>query len=195
MATFPKSFPLVFKDHLLDLFNQEVSEDLARVREYRGVVFGLNIAMRRREECIRELKALGDCKDVIEIVRFMKRFQQDDIENCDRSLLLMRVMEVKSRKKSRFILNLSVEDKNIATKLNRFHEDMLIICEKRRNLADELRSIRGIVVVQKAAEFAADTVRKDNVQVAQLREVDSQMEFRALEKELHVQKIAGNITY
>ncbi|GJT48528.1 hypothetical protein Tco_0974685 [Tanacetum coccineum] len=78
------------------------------------------------------------------------------------------------------------EDINIATKLNRLREEMLIICEKRRNLMDELRSIRGIVVVQKAAEFVADTVRKDNLQVAQLREVESQMEFRALEKELHV---------
>ncbi|GJV76913.1 hypothetical protein Tco_1508497 [Tanacetum coccineum] len=38
----------------------EVGEDLASVREYRGVVFGLNIAMRRREEFIGELKALGD---------------------------------------------------------------------------------------------------------------------------------------
>nr|GFB00256.1 hypothetical protein [Tanacetum cinerariifolium] len=70
---------------------------------------------------------------------------------------------------------------------------MLIICEKRINLVDELRSIKGIVVVQKAAEFVVDIVRKDNVQVEQLREVESQMEVRALEKAMHVQKIAGNI--
>ncbi|GKA41915.1 hypothetical protein Tco_0734575 [Tanacetum coccineum] len=107
MTTFPKSFPLVFKDRLLDLFNQEVGEDLARVREYRGVVFGLNIGMRRREECIGELKALGDCEDVTETVRFMERLQQDDMEKRDRSLLLMREMEVKAREKSRFILKLS----------------------------------------------------------------------------------------
>nr|GEZ07706.1 hypothetical protein [Tanacetum cinerariifolium] len=42
------------------------------------------------------------------------------------------------------------ENRNIATKLNRLCEEMLIIYEKRRNLVDELRSIRGIVVVQKA---------------------------------------------
>ncbi|GJV76912.1 hypothetical protein Tco_1508496 [Tanacetum coccineum] len=78
------------------------------------------------------------------------------------------------------------EDRSIATKLNRLREEMLIIYEKRRNIANELRSVRGIVVVQKAAEFVADTVRKDNLQVAQLREIESQMEFRALEKELHV---------
>ncbi|GJX62160.1 hypothetical protein Tco_0295060 [Tanacetum coccineum] len=84
------------------------------------------------------------------------------------------------------------EDRRIATKLNRLHEEILIICEKRRNLTDELRSIRGIVVVGKATEFVTDTLRKDNAQVAQLREVESQMEFRALEKELFVQKLVGN---
>ncbi|GJZ07937.1 hypothetical protein Tco_0542220, partial [Tanacetum coccineum] len=99
----------------------------------------------------------------------MKGLQQDDMEKCDRSLLLMREMEFKA----------AYEDKKIATKLNRLREEMLIICEKRRNLVDKLRSIRGLVVVEKAAEFVADTVRKDNAQVAQLREVESQMEFRA----------------
>nr|GEW96300.1 hypothetical protein [Tanacetum cinerariifolium] len=145
MAAFPKSFPLVFKDCLLDLFNQEIGEDLARVGEYKGVVFGLNIAMRRREECIGELKALGDSEDVIKIVRFMERLQHNDTKKRNRSLLLMRDMEVKTHEKSRP------------------REEMLIIYEKRRNLVNELRSIRGIVVIQNAAEFVADTVRKDNV--------------------------------
>nr|GFC43765.1 hypothetical protein [Tanacetum cinerariifolium] len=66
---------------------------------------------------------------------------------------------------------------------------------KRRNLADELRSIKGIVVVRKAAEFVTDTLRKDNVQVSQLRKVESQMEFRALEKEMFIQKLVGNVPY
>ncbi|GJU16750.1 hypothetical protein Tco_1144716 [Tanacetum coccineum] len=169
------------KDRLLDLFNQEVGEDLARVREYRGVVFGLNIGMRRREECIEELKALGDCHDVIETVRFMERLQQDDIEKRDRSLLLMREMErpkVYTMDKRPLITELRYkvdssewcdvltylcreaadEDRSIATELNRLREEMLIICDNRRNIADELRSVRGIVVVQKAAEFVAETV-------------------------------------
>ncbi|GKC63429.1 hypothetical protein Tco_1096027 [Tanacetum coccineum] len=188
---------------------KEVGEDLARVREYRGVVFGLNIGMRRREECIEELKALGDCHDVIETVRFMERLQQDDIEKRDRSLLLMREMEIPkvyTMDKRPLIIELRYkadssdwcdvltylcreaadEDRSFTTKLNRLREEMLIICEKRRNIADELRSVRGIVVVQKAAEFVAETVRKDNLQAAQLREIERQMESRALEKELHV---------
>ncbi|GJU65351.1 hypothetical protein Tco_1247186 [Tanacetum coccineum] len=57
------------------------------------------------------------------------------------------------------------EDRRIATKLNRLREEILIVCKKRRNLADELMSIRGIVVVGKAAEFIIDTLRKDNVQI------------------------------
>ncbi|GJZ60693.1 hypothetical protein Tco_0616509 [Tanacetum coccineum] len=58
------------------------------------------------------------------------------------------------------------EDKRIATKLNRLREEILIIYEKRRNLTDELRSIRGIVVVGKATESVTDTLRNDNAQVA-----------------------------
>ncbi|GKB20619.1 hypothetical protein Tco_0854542 [Tanacetum coccineum] len=41
------------------LLSPEVGEDVARVREYRGVACGLKIAMWRREEYIGELKALG----------------------------------------------------------------------------------------------------------------------------------------
>ncbi|GJT92834.1 hypothetical protein Tco_1081679 [Tanacetum coccineum] len=81
------------------------------------------------------------------------------------------------------------EDRMIVTKLNRLREEILVICKKRRNLVDELRSIKGIVVVRKAAKFLSDIVSKDNAQVEQLREIESQMECRALEKELHVQKI------
>nr|GEU61565.1 hypothetical protein [Tanacetum cinerariifolium] len=84
------------------------------------------------------------------------------------------------------------DDRRIAMKLNRLCEKMLIVCEKRRNLADELTSIRGIVVVGKATEFVTCTLRKDNAQVAQLCKVESQMEFRALKKELFIQKLVGN---
>ncbi|GJX30556.1 hypothetical protein Tco_0238635 [Tanacetum coccineum] len=114
--------------------------------------------MRRREECIGKLKALGDCEGAAKTVRFMEAMQLDDMHKCNRSLLLMNEMEDKAREKSR------------------------------RNLLDELRSIRGIVVVEKAAKFVADSVRKDNAQVAQLREVESQMEFMALEKEKMLKK-------
>nr|GFC02058.1 hypothetical protein [Tanacetum cinerariifolium] len=46
---------------------QEVGEDVARVKEYKGVAYGLKIAMQRREEYIGELKALGDCEVAVEL--------------------------------------------------------------------------------------------------------------------------------
>ncbi|GJZ46142.1 retrotransposon protein, putative, ty1-copia subclass [Tanacetum coccineum] len=46
----------------MEAYDVEVGEDVARIREYKGIVFGLRIAMRRRKECIDELKALGDCE-------------------------------------------------------------------------------------------------------------------------------------
>ncbi|GKB79189.1 hypothetical protein Tco_0946084 [Tanacetum coccineum] len=159
----------------------EVGEDLARVREYRGVVFGLNIGMRRREECIGEMEIpkvyTMDKRPLITELRY----KADSFDWCDVLTYLCR--------------EAADEDRSIATKVNRLREEMLIICEKRRNIAYELRSVRGIVVVQKVAEFVAETVRKDNLQAAQLREVERQMESRALEKEMHVQKITRNIPY
>nr|GEW51104.1 hypothetical protein [Tanacetum cinerariifolium] len=171
---------------------QRSGEDVARIRECRGVACGQKIVIQRKEDCIWELKVVGDCEDAAKTIRFMEEMQQDDMNKCYRLLLLINEMEAKTRVKSREAAD---EDRMIATKLNRLHEEMLVICEKRRNLVDELRSIRGIVVVQKAVEFMVDTIRKDNDQVARLREVESQMEFKALEKELHVWKIIGNIPY
>ncbi|GJV28507.1 hypothetical protein Tco_1384955 [Tanacetum coccineum] len=81
MADVPKSFPLVYKDHLLDLFNQEVGEDVAR--------------------------ALGRCEGAVKTVRFIEGLQQDDLERHNRLLLLIREIEVKAREKSKFILRLS----------------------------------------------------------------------------------------
>ncbi|GKB30568.1 hypothetical protein Tco_0869969 [Tanacetum coccineum] len=83
-----------------------------------------------------------------------------------------------------FCWEVTDEDRQIATKLNRLREEMLVIYEKGRNLVDEMRSIRGIVVVEKATEFVSDTVRKDNAQVEQLHEIESQMEFRALDVQI-----------
>nr|GEX18545.1 hypothetical protein [Tanacetum cinerariifolium] len=75
------------------------------------------------------------------------------------------------------------------------HEEMSSICKKRRNLADEPRSVRGIIVVGKDTEFVTDTIRKDDAEMAQLRELERQMELRALEKELFIQKLVQNVPY
>ncbi|GKD04700.1 hypothetical protein Tco_1179674 [Tanacetum coccineum] len=72
------------------------------------------------------------------------------------------------------------EDRQIATKLNRLCEELLVLCEKRRNIAHELRIFRSIVVISKASEFVAESVTKANDQAV-------------LEKEMYIQKIVGNM--
>ncbi|GKC34280.1 hypothetical protein Tco_1046664, partial [Tanacetum coccineum] len=72
MPNVPNWFPLVVKDRLLTVFNEEVGGDVAVIREYRGIACGLRISMQKREECIKKLKALGDRQGVAETVRFME---------------------------------------------------------------------------------------------------------------------------
>ncbi|GJR70891.1 hypothetical protein Tco_0016956 [Tanacetum coccineum] len=86
----------------------------------------------------------------------------------------------------------AAEDRRFATQLNTLREEMENVCEKRRNLAYELRSVKGIIDVGKASEFVTDTLRKDDAEMAQLRELERQMELRALEKELFIQKLVHN---
>nr|GEW56390.1 hypothetical protein [Tanacetum cinerariifolium] len=185
-------FLLVLKDRLLTVFNEEVGGDVTVIREYRGIACGLRIVMRKREEYIEELKDLGDRKGVAETVRFMEGLQTDDMDRCNRTLLLMMEVEIKAREKSRFILKLSgyeeaaKEDRQIATKLNRLSEELLVLCEKRRNIVHKLRIFRSIVFVSKAAEFVAESVRKANDQAAQVRKVETEIEATVLEKEVSV---------
>ncbi|GJU57547.1 hypothetical protein Tco_1235313 [Tanacetum coccineum] len=91
-----------------------------------------------------------------------------------------------------FCRKAAAEDRRFATKLHMLREEMANVCEKIRNLAVELSSMRGIIVTGKAAEFVLDTVGKDEAEMAQLRELERQMELRALEKELFIQKLVGN---
>nr|GEW40874.1 hypothetical protein [Tanacetum cinerariifolium] len=107
MPNVPNRFPLVLKDRLLIVFNEKVSGEVLIIREYRGISCGLRIGMQKREECIRELKALGDHEGVAKTVRFMKGLQADDMDRSNRTLSLMREVEVKAPKKSRFIFKLS----------------------------------------------------------------------------------------
>ncbi|GJX59289.1 hypothetical protein Tco_0290679 [Tanacetum coccineum] len=49
------------RDRLLGWFNQEVVEDLGRLREYHSVARGLKAVVRRRRERIRRLELLRNC--------------------------------------------------------------------------------------------------------------------------------------
>nr|GEU53270.1 ribonuclease H-like domain-containing protein [Tanacetum cinerariifolium] len=99
MPNVPNRFLLVLKNRLLTVFNEEVGGDVAVIKEYRAIACGLRIGMRKREECMGELKALGDREGVAETVRFMEGLQADDMDRCNRTLSLMREVEVKERKK------------------------------------------------------------------------------------------------
>nr|GEU69046.1 retrovirus-related Pol polyprotein from transposon TNT 1-94 [Tanacetum cinerariifolium] len=60
----------------------------------------------------------------------------------------------------------TTEDKRFATKLNTLREEMENVYEKRRNLAYELSSVKGIIIAGKAVEFVTDTLRKDDAMMA-----------------------------
>nr|GEZ56860.1 hypothetical protein [Tanacetum cinerariifolium] len=88
------------KDHLLACFNQEVHEDLARLRVYRSLANGLMVAVRRRRHRIAGLEALGNCEDAARTVRFWEQMQLDDVEKGTRALLMMKETEAKIGEKA-----------------------------------------------------------------------------------------------
>nr|GEV63720.1 hypothetical protein [Tanacetum cinerariifolium] len=134
--------------------NTEVGEDVARVREYRGVVCGLKIAIRRREECIRELKALGDCEGAVETMKFMEEMQLDDIDKCNRLVLLMREMEDKARVKSRAM----DDDVRLARQINALCDTLTKVIEGRENFVAKLDmlGLNGSKIRQLFALFSCD---------------------------------------
>nr|GEX06195.1 hypothetical protein [Tanacetum cinerariifolium] len=176
----------------------EVSKDVARVKEYTGVACGLKIAMRRREECIRELKTLG----VVKTVRFMEGMQQDDMEKCDRSLLLMKEMEVKAREKSRmepqFILRCRkeiAEDVRLAREINALCARVIAIVDERESFVNELDILMGRSVSGKMAEFMKQIQGKDIPNLMKLQILEQEFELRAREKDIFIEKLRGNIDF
>ncbi|GJZ06889.1 hypothetical protein Tco_0540682 [Tanacetum coccineum] len=94
------------KECLLRCFNQEVVEDLGRLREYRSITRGLRVAVRRRRHRIRQLELLRNCEDAAATIRFWERMQLEDVEKGTRALLMMKETEVKIGEKASYILNL-----------------------------------------------------------------------------------------
>ncbi|GKC54818.1 hypothetical protein Tco_1077563, partial [Tanacetum coccineum] len=68
-------------------------------------------------------------------------------------------------------------------------EEIIDVCKYRRNLANELCSVRNVIAPVKAVELLNDTLTKDEAKMAQLRELERQLELRALEKELFIQNL------
>nr|GEV77335.1 hypothetical protein [Tanacetum cinerariifolium] len=146
-------FPLVVKDRLLTVFNEEVGGDVAVIREYKGIVCGLRICMRKRDKFVGELKALGD--GVAETVRFMEGLQADEMDRCNRTLSLMREVEVKAREKSRLIL------KHSGYEINALSARLIVIVDERVNFINELDMLAPEFVPVKMDELMKQIQDKD----------------------------------
>ncbi|GKB23747.1 hypothetical protein Tco_0863148 [Tanacetum coccineum] len=57
------------------------------------------------------------------------------------------------------------EDRRLAMRMNFLREDISDVCEYRRNLADELCSVRSVIAPVKASELLNDTLRKDEAKM------------------------------
>ncbi|GJX78230.1 hypothetical protein Tco_0325041 [Tanacetum coccineum] len=94
-----------------------------------------------------------------------------------------------------FCRRAAAEDRRFAMRMNLLRQEIADVCEYRRNLADELCSVRSVIVAVKAVELLNDTLMKDEAKMAQLRELERQLELRALEKELFMQKLVQNVPF
>ncbi|GKB25129.1 hypothetical protein Tco_0864530, partial [Tanacetum coccineum] len=67
------------------------------------------------------------------------------------------------------------KDRRFAMQINMMRGEMADIYEYRRNLVDVLHSVRSVIAPGKATEFLSDTLRKDDDEMAQLRELEMLM--------------------
>nr|GEV55882.1 hypothetical protein [Tanacetum cinerariifolium] len=65
-----------------------------------------------------------------------------------------------------FCRKAAVEDRKFAMRMNLLHQEITDVCEYRRNLADELCSIRSVITPVKAVELLNDTLLKDEAKMA-----------------------------
>ncbi|GJY32429.1 hypothetical protein Tco_0415924 [Tanacetum coccineum] len=107
------------------------------------------VTFKNRMAFVHELENVTGVSVVAKTIVFLKEMMEkedsrDHLENLENEAK-QRALEIVA----------AHEDRRTAMKLNKLREEILIVCEKRRNFTDELKSIRGIVVVGKAAEFGA----------------------------------------
>ncbi|GKD71400.1 hypothetical protein Tco_1325490 [Tanacetum coccineum] len=161
----------------------------------------LRQAVRMRDRYIDEHKMSYSCDDILESVDIMRRMQLDDMEKASRLLLMARETQLKMHEKSMFVVKLrgrvvaATEDQRFARQINRLRGEMAVACEKRMGFVEELETVRGIITPAKAVEFLKDTQLKDDAKLAQLHDLERQVELRAVEKELFIQKLLRNVPF
>ncbi|GJX17325.1 putative reverse transcriptase domain-containing protein [Tanacetum coccineum] len=99
-----KSVPHIHKERLVFLLAREVIEDIRKVGEYKRMSHELRQSVRRFGAFIAELKALGDCGDDYESLKFLERLQFECMEKGVCLRLMMKETQLK------IILAVSVRD-------------------------------------------------------------------------------------
>ncbi|GJQ96572.1 hypothetical protein Tco_0007711 [Tanacetum coccineum] len=125
---------------------------------------------------VRKLRGLGDCGDGNETLGFFERLRLDNVEKVIHLRLMMKETELKIAEKSSSIRKLrrngaafamaAAKDRRFVMQINMLRGEIADVCKYRRNLVDELRSVRIIIAPGKVAEFLSDTLRKDDAEMA-----------------------------
>ncbi|GKA42738.1 hypothetical protein Tco_0735398 [Tanacetum coccineum] len=185
------------KDQLAVLFRRETAKDAEKLREFHRLSTELRQAVRMRDRYIDELKMSYSCDDILESVDIIRRMQLDDREKASRLLLMARETQLKMHEKSRFVVKLRgravgprMDRLSMTTEL-RYHAQSLDWIK----VLEELETVRGIITPAKAVEFLKDTQLKDDAKLAQLHDLERQVELRAVEKELFIQKLLRNVPF
>nr|GEX42590.1 nucleic acid-binding, OB-fold protein [Tanacetum cinerariifolium] len=155
---------LVVKDRLLTVFNEEVGGDVTIIREYRGVA---------------------------QTVRFMKGLQADEMDRCNRTLSLMREVEVKAREKSRGISN----DVRLGTEIIALCARLTVIVDERVNFFNELDMLALEFVPVKMVELMKQIQDKDIRNLMKLQRLGREFELRGQEKDIFIRKLKGTIDF
>ncbi|GJT08690.1 high-affinity nitrate transporter 3.1-like protein [Tanacetum coccineum] len=184
MADIPKSFPLVHKDRLLDLFNQEVGEDVARVREYKGVACGLKIAMRMREKA--EVQC---CAFKLVITQRMAA-----LPRCDE----LRRAACSPEWEDMFILycrRAIAEDIRLAREINGLCDGLTAVIKERELFICELDTLVDRFMPEKMCKFLKETQAKDTDKLMKLQILSREFEIQAREINCFIEKLKGTMDY
>ncbi|GKA57519.1 hypothetical protein Tco_0756707 [Tanacetum coccineum] len=147
--------------------------------EINRVALKLNNVVTEKDRFLKELDSLGVRPVPAKTTEFMREIQAKDKETVEKLRILQREMKLNARKKELFIEKL----KGVVVRI------FWIV------LVEELEEVRSMIALAKAAEILRETQLKDDALMAQLQEMERQMELRAIEKELFVQKLLRNVPF
>ncbi|GJS60146.1 hypothetical protein Tco_0654930 [Tanacetum coccineum] len=180
---------------------RSLGEDCMIVREINRVALKLNNVVTEKDRFLEELDSLGVRPVPAKTTEFTREIQAKDKETVEKLRILQREMKLNARKKELFIESLRVLSriKDVAVVFARqiywLCGEINVACENRIVLVEELEEVRSMIALAKAAEILRETQLKDDALMAQLQEMERQMELRAIEKELFVQKLLHNVPF